>query len=445
MTDDSRHDESTPDDETAPDDESTATVAATLAEAACELDGTDPALGFDDVEPLREVFAERRVIGFGEATHGTREFFQLKHRFVRFLVEELDVRLFGLEANFSETLAIDAYVRNGDGDLEEALEGVYFWTWRTEEVAALIEWLRSFNRGREPDERVRFYGFDAQFTAGPARALEEFLATADPDFLVAVGDDLTTLDDGGQHATDDETFERRMDAADRVVERVGRRLRERKGEYVAETSERAWKLVRQHLRTLEQARDGKRAQYAEDFEAKMSIRDRAMARNVEWVLDHESTDRIALWAHNAHINREEVHGAGETAASMGHHLADRYGDAYYAVGFVFASGAFQALAKPSENNEISEYRLAEHTLDAPRADTAGETFAALDVPVAFLNIDAATDDYLAEWLAREQRFRSVGSTYDPAVPEDYLRSYVPATAFDGLCYVSDSSRARPLD
>ncbi|MFC7057067.1 hypothetical protein [Halovenus salina] len=28
-----------------------------------------------------------RIIALGEATHGTREFFQLKHRFLRYLVE----------------------------------------------------------------------------------------------------------------------------------------------------------------------------------------------------------------------------------------------------------------------------------------------------------------------------------------------------------------------
>jgi erythromycin esterase len=437
MTGESRQDESNSPGESAP------ALCEALAEAVTELHGSDPALDFD-VASLREVFSGRRVVGFGEATHGTREFFQLKHRFVRFLVEELDVRLFGLEANFTETLAIDAYIRNGDGNLEDALEGIYFWTWRTEEVAALIEWLRSFNRGREPDDKVRFYGFDAQFTAGPAEALEEYLATADPDYLTEIEDDLEALDDEGLHASDEEVFERRMRAADSIVERVGERLRERKSEYVSETSGRAWALARQHLRTLEQARDGKRAQHAGEHETKMFGRDRAMARNVEWILDHESADQIALWAHNAHVNREEVHGVGETAASMGHHLAERYGDAYCAVGFVFGRGRFQAIAKPTENNEISEYELTEHTLDSPRANTVGDAFASLDIPAAFLNVDSATDDRLVEWLGQEQRFRSIGATYDPASPEEYFRSYVPATAFDSLCYVEEGSRAQPL-
>lgn len=36
--------------------------------------------GFEDLEPLRETIGDARVVAPGEATQGTREFFQLKHR-----------------------------------------------------------------------------------------------------------------------------------------------------------------------------------------------------------------------------------------------------------------------------------------------------------------------------------------------------------------------------
>ena len=36
--------------------------------------------GFSDLEPLRRIIGDARIVSLGEATHGTREFFQLKHR-----------------------------------------------------------------------------------------------------------------------------------------------------------------------------------------------------------------------------------------------------------------------------------------------------------------------------------------------------------------------------
>ena len=42
--------------------------------------------GFQDLQPLKQVFKNVRYVGLGEETHGTREFFQFKHRMLEFLV-----------------------------------------------------------------------------------------------------------------------------------------------------------------------------------------------------------------------------------------------------------------------------------------------------------------------------------------------------------------------
>lgn len=36
--------------------------------------------GFADMQKLKQVVGDARIVSLGEATHGTREFFQLKHR-----------------------------------------------------------------------------------------------------------------------------------------------------------------------------------------------------------------------------------------------------------------------------------------------------------------------------------------------------------------------------
>lgn len=36
--------------------------------------------GFNDLRPLKEYLRDKKIIALGEATHGSREFFQMKHR-----------------------------------------------------------------------------------------------------------------------------------------------------------------------------------------------------------------------------------------------------------------------------------------------------------------------------------------------------------------------------
>ena len=72
--------------------------------------------GFDDLEPLGAVIGDARIVGLGESTHGTREQFQMKHRLVEYLVEELGFTWFAVEASTPEAHRLDAYVLGGEGD-----------------------------------------------------------------------------------------------------------------------------------------------------------------------------------------------------------------------------------------------------------------------------------------------------------------------------------------
>jgi erythromycin esterase len=47
-----------------------------LAKAAIRLKGVEAGRGFEDIQPLKQVVGEARLVALGEATHGPREFFQ---------------------------------------------------------------------------------------------------------------------------------------------------------------------------------------------------------------------------------------------------------------------------------------------------------------------------------------------------------------------------------
>ena len=432
-------------------------IVDALADYTIPLSTVDPLAEYGDLAPLSDILSDTRIVGLGEATHGSREFFQLKHRLLRYLVSELDVSVFGLEANFSETLALNEYVVHGDGDPKDALENLYFWTWSVESVLELIDWLRAYNADRPVADRVRFYGFDAQYTAGAVDALVEYFERVDGELRSTVCTDLDRVGDDGTAPHQDDDLDLRLAAAGRVIPTLRDRLHENRDRYVEASSESGWALARQHVRVIEQATEYKRVLYDLDestldeeiaMERCLRIRDRAMADNVDWILGYENADCMAIWAHDAHVNRvaQTSRHTGATATSLGGHLAARHGDDYYAMGFSFGHGSFQAISEVPDSEDDPTYSLRKQTVDSPPPDTIDSTLAALDHPVAIVYIASAKNDsLLSDWLAEPRRHRSIGATYDPECPEAYLTEYVYSVAFDGVCYVDQTSPARPLD
>lgn len=134
---------------------------------AIPLKTVEAGQGSDDLRPIGKIVGDARIVALGEATHGTREFFQLKHRMLEFLVREKGFTIFSIEASMPEAYRLNDYVLEGKGDPAVLLKGMYFWTWDTEEVLAMIRWMREYNRTAE--RKVQFTGFDMQT---PTVALE---------------------------------------------------------------------------------------------------------------------------------------------------------------------------------------------------------------------------------------------------------------------------------
>src|ERR1043165_6515328 len=110
---------------------------------AVRLKTSEAGNGFADMQPLKKIIGDARIVSLGEATHGTREFFQLKHRLIEFCVSELGFNLIAMETEFGSALAVNDYVLEGKGNAADALCGMGYWCWDTQEVLALIEWIRA--------------------------------------------------------------------------------------------------------------------------------------------------------------------------------------------------------------------------------------------------------------------------------------------------------------
>ncbi len=162
-------------------------VVEWIAGHAIPLSTVEARHGFADLQPLKKVIGDARIVELGEATHGTREFFQLKHRMLEFLATEMGFTIFSIEANMPEAYKLNDYVVDGKGDPAALLKGMYFWTWDTEEVLDMIRWMREFNQSGKG--HVEFTGFDMQNISVAGPIVREFVSKYDPEFEATVNAD----------------------------------------------------------------------------------------------------------------------------------------------------------------------------------------------------------------------------------------------------------------
>lgn len=95
------------------------------------------------------------IVGVGESTHGTHEFFQAKADLFKELVQNHGFNTLFLESIDDSCAGIDAYIQTGEGQLEDLVNKL-FYVYRTEEILDLVEWLRKHHE----QHPVRFVGID---------------------------------------------------------------------------------------------------------------------------------------------------------------------------------------------------------------------------------------------------------------------------------------------
>lgn len=247
------------------------------------------------LQPIGDTLASAKVIGLGEATHGTREFFQQKHRILRYLVVEEGVRTFAWESSFAGSRRLNDYVQHGEGDARTALSAV-FGVWQTEAVLAMVEWLRSFTSGRPADDKVSFYGYDEQYVVRPARQLDSYLTSAGPALPENVRSDLRRFIENPPVLIEDaEKLRRELDAVGPVADAVASHLDDNESAYVEETSRAEYERAQRDIFNMRRARSQMVADNVEDnFLKGYRIRDKTMAETVAWLRDHDDAETVVI-------------------------------------------------------------------------------------------------------------------------------------------------------
>jgi erythromycin esterase len=366
--------------------------------------------GFEDLKPLKAAIGGAHIVSLGEATHGTAEFFRMKHRLTEFLASEMGFTVFAIEASTPEAFRLNDYVLHGKGDPKELIRGMYFWTWNTQEVLDMVLWMRAFNESGKG--RIEFLGFDMQEPKVAAENVRSFVAKSDPGFTESLIRAYAKLDSYRKYRQELAPGEGQPKREAALAE--AGKLADAASGVVAHLEKDRDRLVRgSNAEAVDWAIHNARivVQAVTLLTAPGDHRDRCMAENVDWILAHRPPGtKVVLWAHNGHVSKRP--------GAMGGFLSRRHGAEMVVVGFTFHEGRYTAVA-PGTGLKANDAGPSE-------PGSIEWAFHQSGLPRAILDLRKVDKDSSASgWLAEPIGHRSIGAlamgngfaTYD--LPENY--------------------------
>jgi erythromycin esterase len=302
---------------------------------------------FRDLQPLRRVFGDARIVMLGEASHGDGATFRAKSRLVRFLHREMGFSVLAFESGLYDCAKAAELLqgRTGEEAAAAASRGVFgIWS-RSAEARPLLAGLGRPAAGAAPLELA---GFDSQFTGSASR---DFLVADLARFLRKIGSPAAAgaawpelarhlqaliVEGGTPGASIPDRAARQAFARD--LDRLG-------GEIAGAGPEAAF--WRQVLRSTKAEAEVDWAAAGDDAKGNRR-RDLQMAENLLWLARERYPGRkIVVWAATRHILARP--GRIATAdlppspafpggAAMGDEVKKALGPAVYALGFTAAGG-----------------------------------------------------------------------------------------------------------
>jgi erythromycin esterase len=356
-----------------------------------------------DLEILKTLIGDSKVLALGESTHGSSEIFKMKDRIIRYLTQNNDFNIFSIEARMPESYQVNNYTIKGEGIAKDYLRAMNFWTWQTHEVLKMIEWMKKYNESS--DKKVLFTGFDMQDIYTPIRELKKDFSSNL--LIIEKLDELSRL---LAHFRDKRQTDWKAEMDTKDKEAVMTIISAIKKEIpLSKSIKNDTEWMNQYIRLLEQ-----------NTELNGITRDQFMAENVLWIKNHNPDSKIILWAHNTHINKAPIR--------MGKYLSDQLGKDYTAIGFAFHSGQYTAVGE----NGLTTYDAQEPYPGTYEyfLNTVNEPYFILDIK----KIKAEKNEKL-KWLIEGLNLRSIGAKNRP----DEFSPKNISEDFDYLIFINQSS------
>lgn len=398
-----------------------------LSDILVPLSG-NPSEWTDEQLACLDVFHNKGIVGLGEATHGTSEFFKAKHRIFKYLVENHGFKVFVMEADFGESLLINNAIWEGKtADIKGLMtEHMHFWTWYTEEVQTLLEWMSEYNKGKPEEDRIIYMGNDCQTNDKNAQLVADYLIKYNNSLYEQSKSILNRLKSMSYSYDSEAVYQSLLSD----VENLEVLFNNNKNLLIAASNSNYFDLYARIITIMKQV-----VSYTHAYNNNLlTNRDQNMAENSVWISNHLN-EKIVVWAHNGHIadNPSFTNGNG---GSMGNHLKQLTSD-YANLGFSFSNGWFTSM---TFNNELTSFEI-----KAPPYNSLNDVFSRTH-KTFFVEIDklSVNEDW-NKYFSADNNFISIGSRFSSYwLASYYYTASFSKSYFDYMIHIDKSSPSKLL-
>lgn len=376
---------------------------------AYPFNNADPSDPDTSLSQLIEYLGDARIVGMGEATHGSAEFFDMKHKVFRSLVEDKDFKAIIFEIPWGNCLAVNDYVRNGVGSADEAINNTWYWVYDTGETRALAEWMYDYNKIREEEEKLFFVGCDPQ---GPDFEIEKSMIR---NYLMEVSPDLADSAYVRYYSLPKDLSEYGGESAE--VKKINQEntawvynaIEDRRESFVSQTGNQKYEIILMAAHVIQHREMMYRIQ------SFGQTRDSLMAIYALWWQQIIGNDeKVAVWAHNYHVMDNPTSGA----LWMGSYLRNAIGQDYQNICFSFTTGQLNAFLANRQGDFLNAVQAQEVPLQECR--TLNYLFQQVSADNFYLIFDELQwPDEAAIYLGDNQNFYQMGAGFNRLYMHNY--------------------------
>lgn len=379
-----------------------------------------------------------RAVLIGEATHGTSEFYALRARITRELIEHKGFNVVAIEGDWPDAHRIDHYVRHRTAPASEWSAFARFptWMWRNEETRSFVDWLHTRNAKLPYEQRAAFYGLDLYSLYTSVSAVIAYLDSVDPTLAEIARQRYGCLspwqaDLGAYgHAALTGAYQKcEQDVAHMLVE-----LLRKRHDYETADGERFFDAA-QNARLVASAEQYYRIMYY-GSRASWNLRDSHMFETLKNAYAfHGPQTKAVVWAHNSHVGDASATEMGKRSEhNIGQLAREHFGDACYIIGFGTNDGTVAAASNWDGPMQVMNVRAA-HSQSYERL------FHMTNVPGLFLPLQVKTTAEVSEKLLKPRLERAIGVIYRPEseLASHYFEAVLPKQ-FDEYIWI-DRTRA----
>jgi erythromycin esterase len=388
-----------------------------------------------DRAPFVGFVGSARVLGVSELTEGTRQFTEMMLGILETLSSQ-GFRGIAIQAPMPESMELDRYVRTGVGNPRQWLRNLGSSHWNTQEILALVEWIRNYDRDRSRVDQIGFYGFELP-GAGHALAV----ITTLPDSVggsalnawlrrtiqcVSTGESAAWGRDG---PASDSTFWNRCRGETAAVVDSLDALRMR---LASRPSAQATVIFAEQMARL--------AQHDADVGLRHLPRHQTVADHIMWLLNSLGPDgRLLVWGRDVESGRLTGEGGVVQSAVP---LASALGDRYRNLAFTAGQGVVRA--QPINVGQREPGGETNMRLRPVRPESFEDVLNRASANDFMLDLRTAGSEPGSGWLKGPHQARLVSGVYSESALGVFETPLQFPSYYDGLLFAKTVTPASPL-